>query len=718
MKSLKNYSIFDNNGFAVNMIFSAVLIVVSMSSMVSLMNIIKDDKNSLTWAYDKIQQELILRTEVQRINYMQGKDMTDFPDRLIEIIGKDRIATYKIEYQKSNSFNDWFGESIPITLVETLCTTKHARASMASFSTKSPSTTRNSPAVSFMTKEARRRSFAKYQYFTDTECSDLTADMNSAAGRVTFAYTDIIEGDIHSNTNIRIQGPPWPTFRGKVTTAGIVQVYSNGTYRQISAAEIPVVFPNGLKQNTKLIAYEPTAREIRAKGGPNLSGYDIYYWNFGGNLPIGGTSSGSVWLGKINTKVDTFVVYDNYPDAMHPTTYTLALCNDYDCPRRGAHQVYVYQNPIGKELFKNYVEIPDTTWDVADVRKHETVFLDVKNTWLKGEVRGNFSVGTSGDAYILDDIYYSGIPKGSDPNRPGNNCYFGLVSESKILIKYKYRDPASPWVSSSHSREGIYLYGAFSAQGKGNPNSGPYWFKDDGVFSYEYQHPHGSPIPFRGVISKHGNEKNIFAYPPRYHADADTILIDNYEFVYIDLHRFKFPPNPGSFSYNYTNQNLMRQRLPGESSVVANGYPTPQQYNNDPYYAMYDYPFHNPVGPEEHRGANGWHPVNNPNALRYERGTLNVWGSIAQRRRGFVHRSGNNTLDNPDTENWWDWDKYIFGGAHPSTGYSKNYNYDNRFRHTAPDSYPETYEKSLSGELTAFQETSWNFSIPPVNWKK
>ncbi|MCK9329981.1 MAG: T9SS type A sorting domain-containing protein, partial [Candidatus Cloacimonetes bacterium] len=98
-----------------------------------------------------------------------------------------------------------------------------------------------------------------------------------------------------------------------------------------------------------------------------------------------------------------------------------------------------------------------------------------------------------------------------------------------------------------------------------------------------------------------------------------------------------------------------------------------------PHYAVYDYPWYNPVYPES------------ADDIVYDRGTLNLFGSILQMRRGFMRRSGGGTSDNPDTDNYWDIDNYVFGPTHPSTGYDKQYIYDSRLQNNPLPWFPSAF---------------------------
>ena len=87
-----------------------------------------------------------------------------------------------------------------------------------------------------------------------------------------------------------------------------------------------------------------------------------------------------------------------------------------------------------------------------------------------------------------------------------------------------------------------------------------------------------------------------------------------------------------------------------------------------------DYPWYNPVWPEA------------SDDIVYERGTISLFGSITQRRRGFIHRSGSDPYNH--ALNVWDIDNHQYDGHHPSTGYDKNYHYDSRLLETELIDFP------------------------------
>jgi hypothetical protein len=146
---------------------------------------------------------------------------------------------------------------------------------------------------------------------------------------------------------------------------------------------------------------------------------------------------------------------------------------------------------------------------------------------------------------------------------------------------------------------------------------------------------------------------------------------------------------------------------------------------------VYDYPWYNPVYPEEFNGSdnpnvNGGSPAQ---FITFQRGNIWVFGSIAQRRRGFMNRSGNPNDTNPDMNSYWDlgeyhhegpvyWQggTYVFGAAHYSTGYEKRYYFDNRFENDYPPDYPEVHVLMGSMKYTAYKDADWTFVNPPRNW--
>lgn len=671
--------IFNQKGFSANLAIIMVLVAVASSGMISLVNLIQGDIRVINWNKDKIQQELLLRSESIRMNLILQKNLVIIPRRTVEIVGRDRVATHMINHRRSTTLvGNIIGISSEAVRFEAMVTTKHSRQYLPA---------ELSPVRSFMEKLSRRSSLAQYQYFSDKEMSDLTDDPDHPAARVKFFGNDELHGRVHSNDVIWIQNagsapvndlaPGWPLFWDRVTTAKNIMIFTGATSPGTAlpgTCPVDAVFRVGYKEEVPYIEYEPDATEIKRKGqrpfgldaNPSI---DIIYADISGaNIEL---SIGNI----VETGVESFIVYDFYPDALNKN------------PDPNKHP-----NAFGEDtLWVNNITMRDTIWTSASspTVSNTSIYLPA-TVWVKGTVRGGMTIGTLRDAFVIGHIQYYNTPLGQKPDDPDNmniSDFFGLVSESKILIKYKYRDPFTNekinYPMSVNASGNTYLYGAFSAQGQRNPALGDFAYKAEGTFTYEYQHPYGSPVPFWGQSAKTGQ---------------DTL------FANIPFHRFKFPPDITNTPILSIPVDQRWRYWPGQAGTKMHmGWPT-MQMAAFPYHTVYDYPWINPVYPE-HAGE-----------LVYLRGNLWVYGSIAQRRRGFIRRSGNMTGDNPDTDNYWDVDNYVLGPQHNATGYEKQYHYDSRFQYKQPPHYPEVYQGSSAGQMSAFDETTWNFRVPPRYW--
>lgn len=141
------------------------------------------------------------------------------------------------------------------------------------------------------------------------------------------------------------------------------------------------------------------------------------------------------------------------------------------------------------------------------------------------------------------------------------------------------------------------------------------------------------------------------------------------------------------------------------------------QNGANPWPGNIDFPWYNPLWPERQPYL--------------ERGDINLWGSVAQRRRGFVHRSpydneypSNGVWNVPidftgatAIQNYQDpvlgitMQTINYPGATGSgVGYAKNYHYDTRFYTTAPLNFPEV---NLQGGDAPMLAESWLIKKPP-----
>jgi len=480
-----------------------------------------------------------------------------------------------------------------------------------------------------------------FMYFTDTEVSP--NDEN-----VYFYGYDVINGPVHSNTDIKMKqagGDPtspyynsgWPTFLALVTTSGeIVSTPANYTEE--------TVFQGGLIEHYDNYEYPTSMSAIRTYGR-NIGGLnhdedkiimvDVDGYNVEG------------WVGTLTTVRRQRKLWPNYP--------------------------YGYPYALGSEIAINNFTIRDTTWaplSGVTARNGQSIWAACK-LWIQGDFQGFQTWASSDSMLLIGNITYPGTTMGNSP--VGNRRdMLGLVSEESIVVKYAHYDPGDSLryynnlCADSATDNGIWIYAAMAALGKDVNNR-----YGDGVFTFEYQHPHGS-IPAVKI--------NL----PNDVPDAGPILFD-----WIDLHR------------NYWPQ------------TTAHAWPS-----------WLDYPWYNPIWPE---------------ARPYlERGTINIWGGVNQRRRGYVHR---NYYDNeyPSGGVWNPPIDYCGATSSPANaftiplfpnpaisvtlqtrhwpgavgsgvGYKKNYNYDTRMYKTKPPDWPE-FKKQ--GERLPLEQGSWLLKKPP-----
>lgn len=487
-----------------------------------------------------------------------------------------------------------------------------------------------------------------FQYYSENEFNDLFDSGVNARSK--FNGQDFYSGRVHSNSDIWIQGngggdvntqaPGWPFFTGLVSTTGKFKNHATNSQLIGSSSPVDAIFQGEFQENVDtLLIVTPTMANMMAPYGFDSDNHQNKIFK----VEIDGSTLSIRILDCTQTHVDSFVVYDRYPDALHPVV-------------PGDESTY-----IGNLLWTNYITVRDTLWGSALTYSFNNQAFYLPGTvWIEGQVAGKLSIYTPENAYITGNITYAGTEMGQSPDN-NTNDYFGLISGKKIIIKYKYREPLGngQWITHANNSQGpngnIYLYGAFAALGKNS--GGEYGFKDEGVFTYEYQHPHGAVTPFYGISQYTGQ---------------DTL------YSFIDLHRHRFPPAPADMTtrplwHRWPNQT------PDEPSY---GYPN---NNNSTYdytqtsgpilYKTSDYPWYNPVWPEKDAGTV---PIYLATDITWERGTINHFGSIAQMRRGYIHRSGSSSANNNADTGVWN-PPYVLGPPHRPTGYSKSYHADPRF---------------------------------------
>ncbi|MCK4312683.1 MAG: T9SS type A sorting domain-containing protein [Candidatus Cloacimonetes bacterium] len=505
-----------------------------------------------------------------------------------------------------------------------------------------------------------RSSLAEYQHYTEIEETE-NADGGTTAARVKFWGGDELFGPVHSNSDIWIhqQDPPgggvgndgWPIFWGMVTTSGIFRKHPSGTPLVQSGAPMDQIF-----------RYEPPPGWEEEVFPLIHNGADLIYAN---GIPLGGPDTDIVYVklsggsfecmyGQIvETGVDTFYVYSWFP---HNADAANAVIN------AGGNW---YED--SDHIYTNYITMYDTIWTVGPSFpvNDASVWIEHGELWIEGEVYGAQTWGCSDTVYIVGDITYANTLPGEppdDPDNPNTTDYFGLVSETRIYIRYKHRDPFENLELVTQNCCNIMIYGAYAALGVGDTLVyGELACHYDGIFTPEYQHPHGSTPSFIAL---------------------SPFTLQETLYTFVDLHKYIFPlsafvpPNIEGFNLhgNFPAGPNMTCGYPYESPEYIASYP-----NNNPSDYVYpygtDYPWLNPVWPESSEN------------IVFERGTIYIWGSLAQTRRGYIHRSGSDFYNHPNNYEW-DLENFHYDGSHGSTGYVKDYYYDTRFHYIQPPDYP------------------------------
>jgi hypothetical protein len=415
---------------------------------------------------------------------------------------------------------------------------------------------------------------------------------------------DEIHGTVRANSDINIgQMGSWPTFYDPVITSGEIQSMG-GTppYEQ--------VFRRGYWENVPQTPLTGTMIPMYAQCvGPAFPDPNRILM-----VTVNGSSYTS-WLGIIiDAGADTFDVWTQYP------------------PRNGTY------------LFRNRIARRDTIWTQGPtgVAGASNTFMVSSPLWIKGRFSGKQVWYSPFDIYIMDDITLTGTPVGEVPDGSvtgssyNPNDMVALVSGKSIYVQYGYKDPwdslrCKPNCGEYSVDPGVWIYASLYALGYGQSNP-----QEDGVFTFEYQHPHPS-VP------------------------AVRLAGSNYVWDNIDLHRYKYPPS-----------------------------------DTQPWPGNIDYPWYNPLWPEGN-------PI-------LERGTVHLYGSIVQRRRGFLHR---NLMDSeyPNPSGIWDIEADLCGGPAGNTvidsvlgvtfscsdapgatgngvGYKKDYHFDYRINSDTFDFNP------------------------------
>ncbi len=506
-----------------------------------------------------------------------------------------------------------------------------------------------------------------FQYFTEKEETENAANGPQSA-RTRFWGNDVLFGPVHSNDDIWIQqagggnNNRWPIFYEKVTTSGIFMNANTNSPLIGSGAPIDDIFRGGYAQEIVVSELPATADELQqmgiSLGDPNT---DIVY------VKLNGSSFVSMY-GEI-VAVDT-VEFDVYSWFPHDDQTANSIVNS------GGN--WFEDSDV---VWTNEIVIYDTLWtDGVSGSIDDIAYWTEAELWIEGIVAGKITFGSAKNVFIVGDITYANTNPGDCPDgfsgidpytgqlqyegTVNTSDFFGLVSEQKIKIKYKHRDPFNDNMLRDDNCSDIMLYGTFAALAEGDSAVyGDLACHYDGIFTFEYQHPHGST-------------PNFTALSP--YTLEDTL------YTFIDLHKYIYPedqnvsPELAGFLLHGGNPlgGFLTCGFPYEDPDYINSYPNTNSPNYHYPYGT-DYPWYNPVWPESQ------------NDIVFERGTVHLFGGITQRRRGFMHRSGSDPYNHPPGEEGiWDLDNFHFDGIHPSTGYYKEYYYDRRLTANQPPHFP------------------------------
>ncbi len=323
------------------------------------------------------------------------------------------------------------------------------------------------------------------------------------------------------------------------------------------------------------------------------------------------------------------------------------------------YDTYPPYGPIGAEIAVNTVTVKDTLWYPVNgmIEDSNSVWVPGE-LWISGVFRGRQTWASSHNIYLKDNLRLEGTPLGGYPDEgpygdmTPNSRDFVGIVSEKSVYVQYGYRDPEDGIRKRPNTNSIYIYAAIAALG--NEKTNP---NENGVFSFQYQYPKGStPDQF---------------YEGKFYTK-------------IDLHRFHYPTN------------------------ILNRWP-----------AGLDYPFYNPLWPEPGNVRNNVPAIPNPHNVAeivFDRGTIHLFGSLAQRRVSAVRRNGGNASES----DIWNIENYLYGSKPEfSTGYRKNYYYDSRFKYKVPPDYPrESYghynNTSFNYRKDEYEINTMKFKRPPL----
>lgn len=615
-----------------NVSIAMLLVVIAAMSGFTMAGLAYRDVMSFHYEYENVQSLLLLRSEALRGQALLGiMGIISQPlvtsERAVEVTGTQSSKTFRIKSLITPGGSSLVDENIVQGDTRQI-TNVHSRVYVHRGVRYAAARNPRSVVRKYGVYTLEYETFAKFMYFTDFD-----SDPNGSPIR--HYGPDVFYGRVHSNEDIWIRqagggsNGGWPTFNGWVTTAKEVKVYPGGGHNFPE----PDIFLGGLTEHYAYTNFPEEATTLKKRGiplGPRARDPKyIIYVDVRGN-------GGDVFLGTINRRTGQ-TTYAVYP----PNKYPPGLPQD--------------------SLYANFYAAPDTVWNSIGAGGFANKsFYAYNKLWLQGTMSGYQTFGTADTIFILGDILLSNTPRGQSPE--GNRRdVVGLVGES-IVIKYGYRSPIdsvryhkTSGSATTNPLGGVWIYAAMAAlgDGKGNP-------RKDGVFTFEYQHPHPS-VP--------------------------DVRVNNILYTRIDLHRRKFP----------------QQGRTGWSTA-------------DP---RIDYPWYNPLWPERmpylERGYINVHgSISQRRRGFVHRNYLDsdhpnhagVWDQPEDLCGG---SSAPAAVGHQDPVMGFALGTRNFPGASGSgIGYQKNYHYDSRFYYTSPLHFPEVTRE----ESKTFTGVKWEVKNP------
>ena len=426
-----------------------------------------------------------------------------------------------------------------------------------------PTMTNSEDVITLFYKIGSSRSLSEYVYFSLSEESE-NADYSQESATVKFWGPDILDGPVHSNTDIWIQqggggnNEGFPTFNGFVTTSGIFRNYNQGG-APLSDAVKEIMFLGepypGYEELATPVEFSETAEDAHMNGIHIGEDADILYVKLEGQNYVSKVANIEF------TGLEEFEVYSWFPTDAGLADAIVGMGGNW------------FED--SDNIWTNHIAIYDTVWSdgPSGVISGNSYFVDCE-LWIEGVVEGATTFACSDTVFIVGDITYENTIVGEDPDDPDNmnlSDYFGLISEEKILIRYKHRDPFEEMRIRDDNCDDINIYGAYAAIGKGNFEMyGDANCHHEGIITFQYHHPHGSTPDYRAMSPYNGQ---------------DTL------YSYIDFHKFIFPAHP-YVQPEYSGFKL-HSNNPDMSGLIC-GYPIESQGFPDPYGYNSSYPNNTP----------------------------------------------------------------------------------------------------------------------------